>query len=313
METEHTCRICLKPSQHLEPIFDDSGSSLIHKFNFLSIELLSTDDLPKGICEFCKSKLYLAYQFKEEVLQNEEKLRNQCKILVNVQECVKASEFEHHAEIEVIEHESESNEDIIVINIESPLNSDSSLSSIEKKKSPRSKKSKPLHLDKSIKTEKIILNGKTIYKKECPICHTLQQNLKQHLIVHSATKKHKCQICDKEFSQVSNLNNHLKLHDPNKDKERLKCNQCDSTFTDPRSLKRHEVKHTGERKYKCEVCPKSFLYSHNLLNHKRSHLQDKRYKCEEKECDKAYVTSGELKRHVTNAHLKSKNNKSKIT
>lgn len=184
---------------------------------------------------------------------------------------------------------------------------DSLPSKTSRKTSP--KKKKAFHLDKSIKSEKTILDGKPVYKKECPICHTMQKNLKQHLIVHSGVRKHKCEVCSKSFSQLFNLNIHLKLHDPEKGaKERHKCEICGTTFTDPRSLRRHGAKHSGERKFKCDVCSKGFLYSHNLVNHKRSHLQDKRYKCEEEGCCKAFVTSGELTRH-RKSHEKKKNNK----
>lgn len=171
------------------------------------------------------------------------------------------------------------------------------LPTVEKlvKVSPKvqNKKIKP----KSIKSQKFVKDGKTVYKKPCPHCNILQQNLKQHLLIHSGERKYKCQECDKAFTQISNLNTHMKVHDPNDARYRLKCQQCETTFTDPRSLKRHEAKHTGERKYECNICSKRFLYSHNLLNHVRSHLKDKRYKCKEEGCQKEYVTGGELKRH----------------
>lgn len=262
-----------------------------------SLQFSPNEDLPRSICEFCKSKLLVAYQFAQEVVENQEKLSKEFSDLFSDLVTKNVEEIEIIVPEDTIPTPSPSK------SIKIP-NKPSLVSNFPKK--PK----KPLHLEKSIKSEKTVSNGKTIYKKECPICHTLQQNLKQHLIVHSGVRKHKCQVCNKTFSQVSNLNNHMKLHDPENAKERLKCDQCETTFTDPRSLKRHEAKHSGERKYKCDICPKGFLYSHNLLNHKRSHLQDKRYKCEEKGCDKAFVTCGELKRHV-NWHKKERNKKIK--
>lgn len=76
------------------------------------------------------------------------------------------------------------------------------------------------------------------YKKECPICGTWQQNLTQHMVVHTGIKKHVCEYCNKAFAQRGNLNIHLRIHTGNKP---LKCVQCDKRFGDPSALKLHMV------------------------------------------------------------------------
>ena len=47
--------------------------------------------------------------------------------------------------------------------------------------------------------------------------------------------KHKCQVCDKSFTTMGNLNLHVKIH-------------------------------SGEKPYKCSVCLKGFIQSNNLAS-----------------------------------------------
>ncbi|XP_063696047.1 zinc finger protein 70-like [Culicoides brevitarsis] len=290
MDIERTCRACLKESDNLEPIFSTTGSNLIQKFEFLSIKLTENDCLPSSICEFCKSKLLVAYQFAHEVTCNEKEL------LEKLSESLETEKF--HEEIEILEPEEEPDDVVYTIEVQKEEFSENPV-----KTEVEEEKSLPYQY---IKSQKIISNGKLIYIKECPICHTMQQNLKQHMLVHSGVRKHKCSLCDKSFAQISNLNHHMKLHVDEGKKARPKCDLCGKSFSEMRSLKRHEVKHTGERKYECDLCPKKFLYSHNLLNHKRSHLNEKRYKCKNEGCEKAFVTCSELLQH-TKKHEKDKN------
>ncbi|XP_058832496.1 zinc finger protein 879-like [Topomyia yanbarensis] len=131
------------------------------------------------------------------------------------------------------------------------------------------------------------------YKKECPICHVPQQNLKQHMLLHSGIKKHVCQYCKKAFTQRGNLTCHLNIHTGNKPH---KCDQCDKSFGDPTALKMHKVIHTDEPSFQCDICSKHFKYRHSLLTHIRSHNDDRRHACTY--CSMAFVTSSSLKKHV---------------
>ncbi|XP_058456582.1 zinc finger protein 771-like [Malaya genurostris] len=131
------------------------------------------------------------------------------------------------------------------------------------------------------------------YKKECPVCHVPQQNLKQHMDVHSGIKKHVCQFCNKAFAQRGNLTCHLNIHTGNKPH---KCEQCGKSFGDPTSLKSHKINHTDETIFQCDICNKKFKYRHSLRTHIRSHNDDRRHACTF--CSMAFVTSSSLKKHV---------------
>lgn len=91
-----------------------------------------------------------------------------------------------------------------------------------------------------MKAESVIINegGIKKYKKKCPICGVLQQNLKQHMNVHSGVRKHVCAFCGKAFSQRGNLTCHLNIHTGYKPH---KCDQCGKCFGDPTALKMHKV------------------------------------------------------------------------
>lgn len=91
-----------------------------------------------------------------------------------------------------------------------------------------------------LKTKSAIVDegGIKKYKKKCPICGIMQQNLKQHMNVHSGVRRHVCSFCGKAFSQRGNLTCHLNIHTGYKPH---KCDQCAKSFGDPTALKMHKV------------------------------------------------------------------------
>ncbi|XP_035892629.1 zinc finger protein 675-like isoform X2 [Anopheles stephensi] len=130
-------------------------------------------------------------------------------------------------------------------------------------------------------------NGsKNIKRLKCPVCGTMQQRLKQHMLVHTGEKKHVCPVCQKAFSQKGNLTYHMNQH---ADSSPYGCDQCEKAFKEPQSLRSHKLIHTDERKFRCEVCEETFKYKSSLTVHLRAHTQDKRYSCGE--CEKSFITS----------------------
>ena len=78
------------------------------------------------------------------------------------------------------------------------------------------------------------------------------------------------------------------------------CDVCEKRFTQASNLKRHMRIHTNERPYECDVCEKAFRESGHLKTHMRIHTKEKPYECDV--CDKAFRQSGHLKKHKRTQH-----------
>ena len=139
----------------------------------------------------------------------------------------------------------------------------------------------------------------------CNITYEDKTQLKQqNLLKHSTGSKPQCLICQKSFSNKSNLSTHVKnMH---KEKEEANCNYtsypckiCDKTYSQMLSLQRHiESIHEG-RRWTCKTCGKSFNKSGNLRTHEKTHL-GKKYTCEE--CQKEYLSENNYKHHMKYVH-----------
>jgi hypothetical protein len=65
-------------------------------------------------------------------------------------------------------------------------------------------------------------------------------------------------MCEKAFSNHSNLKSHLHTHTG---KKPFKCDVCGRVFSNNGSQKHHTHTYTGEKPFKCEVCCKLFSLS----------------------------------------------------
>merc|ERR1719186_1856136 len=124
--------------------------------------------------------------------------------------------------------------------------------------------------------------------------------MKNHMCAHL-----QCDICDKKFMRIRNLEVHMKGHEGEKI---FPCDKCEGLFLKRKqylahSRNAHDPKNQV-RKFKCDHCDADFKKRADLNKHvKRLHMGlGKNYKCDE--CDKAYQRSDQLRVHMHFKHTR---------
>ena len=86
--------------------------------------------------------------------------------------------------------------------------------------------------------------------------------MKDHILIHTGEKLHKCDICELSFTQSSTLNKHKRIHSA----EKLhNCEFCGKSFAN--SISYHKRICTKENPYKCEFCEKTYHKNSKLMGH----------------------------------------------
>uniref|UniRef100_A0A8C2IBW9 Zinc finger protein 646-like n=1 Tax=Cyprinus carpio TaxID=7962 RepID=A0A8C2IBW9_CYPCA len=171
----------------------------------------------------------------------------------------------------------------------------------------------------------------------CALCNNTYSNqlaMKNHLRIHFAVKRHRCQDCGKAFRGNKQLLNHTcsankrnaaargKLRGHKREKD-LTCKQCHLVFPDTELLEGHTCsKETApdsvppgdvdgddeadlqkeERPFKCNICSRSYRHAGSLLNHKNTHKTG-RFTCSF--CAKPFSNPMALRNH-TRIHTQKK-------
>lgn len=104
---------------------------------------------------------------------------------------------------------------------------------------------------------------KDLYCAMCEIQFTEKSQLEDHLKSH---RPYSCDVCEKRFSQKCNLITHLRLHTGEKP---YPCTFCDKRFTQKGNLDAHHKTHTKEKPYPCNQCGRKFAFKSSMLSHVR--------------------------------------------
>ncbi|KAL1404652.1 hypothetical protein pipiens_005283 [Culex pipiens pipiens] len=172
----------------------------------------------------------------------------------------------------------------------------SALEALERRASILSKK-------KNVKV--IVVEGALRYA--CDLCdksYTLLDSLRDHMKTHTdcgkPKKLHVCTICNKLFTSADGLHSHRRVHS---DLLPYKCEYCDRGFKETVRLISHRRTHTGERPFVCG-CGRAFAKRYTMMSHKKICLSPELLtSCSCRICgDKSFPSYADLIKHVTGVH-----------
>ena len=127
------------------------------------------------------------------------------------------------------------------------------------------------------------------------------ENENKILKVESSQKSpNLCPICNKIFSTLGNMRNHIMTIHQNYRPFKCTFPGCNKSYSIESRYQVHLRTHNGQKPFMCQICNKTFNEKGNLKTHLRFHSELRPFKCPN--CSKRYKTKGHLKDHVEIQH-----------
>uniref|UniRef100_A0A8D9ELR5 PR domain zinc finger protein 5 n=1 Tax=Cacopsylla melanoneura TaxID=428564 RepID=A0A8D9ELR5_9HEMI len=125
-------------------------------------------------------------------------------------------------------------------------------------------------------------------------------NLREHMNIHTASKKHVCEVCGQAFVHKASLNLHKFSHGTP-----FTCNHCGKNYANPLTFKTHILEnHSNLPKYVCDICGKELKTKSILQKHLVVHSNERPFVCPI--CNASYKMKKHLSHHHRQRHVNSK-------
>ncbi|XP_029462753.1 LOW QUALITY PROTEIN: uncharacterized protein LOC115094144 [Rhinatrema bivittatum] len=112
--------------------------------------------------------------------------------------------------------------------------------------------------------------------------------LEKHVETHKEERPYKCEQCDRRYRHSGSLVNHRKMHQLGL----FACLVCQKEFSNLLALKNHLRIHSEEKRFKCNDCNESFRMSSQLDNHRWAAHGDTEHSCTLQNEEEEDISSG---------------------
>lgn len=245
-------------------------------------------------CPFCASVFSSTIRLNHHISQHVEVNINAVIICCEVQYTVRETFIKHLQESHVICREDN------VINIcrtcgFSAGNHNSLETHIIDKHAQEQDRKKSKEINKSVKDSTRLQKYVPV---ACPECHKVFSNkyhMLTHMKSHSEITRYICVLCEKSYSNASNLSKHKKI--VHKGILNFFCQFCGEAFPSRQTRDTHSKIHNGDAPFHCDYCTKSFRSKQTLQRHIEMHLDIRKYACHF--CPKKFRRGSHLIYHIS--------------
>ncbi|XP_044728187.1 gastrula zinc finger protein XlCGF8.2DB-like [Chrysoperla carnea] len=237
--------------------------------------------MSKDVCKQCYKKVVDIYEFHQQIIQAQEKLKLQ---IAGYND----PEMHHHIlyDNSSVDNSEDENDTKTLRNLKSNLLS-------------RTVTKSDLVPSTKLKLKRVKLkdtDNQTFLCDKCGKCYKTKYQLISHLKSHNNDKPFKCDECSKTYKNPA-VHRHKLIHNGIKP---FVCEICGNKFRLQGMLTMHSLIHTGVLPHECSYCKKRFRRIDFLKGHLRQHTGERPYSCTE--CNHFFSNGSNFIKHLKVRH-----------